>query len=516
MSRREIDHNLGSIKSHKLISKGSPIPYNFFRFADLGMAMRPIAPLQCFHCNATVTALAAMLAILAAGGSRDVAAADQQTALPILSPCEQTAAPVLPMRWRAVGLMFPFIRQQLDVGEFVYDGSLPAMRATLYGLESGAIDLLITDKETYQLTGPQDSPDSCTAVGRKYSPPTSQWLSSEAICDGEAPVGPKKAQWWKTSATDGRTKWQWYATDKRVPWRMMFPSRSPDPAVIGDYGITYFPTFVPLAETKLARLRDLCVAKAQKPSAAAAATNTARELMAIGNDIAEAERAKRIQSLIPGLSQKACSSVSQQRWPHQFITTGILSPIPFKWTPLPSMIYYDWEGAATLFAYMYEARSVPPVLELVSVLTKGVGYSVERLPNGTFACAAKGPGAVRPDWMSIAGCECKGVLDHNPDLDPDNVSQIRACPVKSQGQRVNWSWYTTEGRPILFTEPGAVGTGLNIADYHRWLPGAKMPQDAFELPQLCTRAAEAGLPPVGNGLSGAPAVSCSDCHITQQ
>jgi hypothetical protein len=159
---------------------------------------------------------------------------------------------------------------------------------------------------------------------------------------------------------------------------------------------------------------------------------------------------------------------------------------------------------------------VPPVLELVSVLTKGVGYSIERLPNGAFACAAKSPGVVRPDWMSVAGCECKGVIERNTDLDPDAVSQIHACPVKGQGLRVNWSWYTREGRPLLFAEPAAVGGGLNIADYLAWQPGEKMPKDALELPQLCSRAAEAGLPPVGTGLPAATTVSCSDCHTTRQ
>ena len=412
--------------------------------------------------------------------------------------------------------MMPFVRQQLDVGEFVYDASLPAMRARLYGLESGAVDLLITNTETYQLSGPPNSPEACIAVGRKYMPPTASWLSSEAVCDGEAPLVKTRVQWWKTSAVDGRTKWQWYKTDTRLPWRMMFPSRSSDPAVIGDYGITYFPTFVPLAETNLAQLRDFCASKAQPASGALAAANTARELMAIGTDIVEAERAKQIQMLIPGLSRQSCSNVSMPRWPNQFIMTGILSPIPFKWTPLPSMIYYDWEGAASLFALMHEARSVPPVLELVSALTKGVGYSIERLPNGAFACAAKSPGVVRPDWMSVAGCDCKGVIDRNPELDPDEVTQIRACPVKGQPLRVNWSWYTIEGRPILFAEPGAIGSGLNIADYHAWRPGEKMPEDAFELPQLCSRAAEAGLAPVGNGLPAAATNSCSDCHTTRQ
>jgi hypothetical protein len=477
--------------------------------------MRPI-DLQCILYNISVNALAAIFATIAAAGSPDTAAPDRETALPIFSACQPATPPVLPARWRAVGLLFPPLRVQLDVGEFIYDSSLPAMRATIYGLESGTIDLLITDRETYQLAGPRDFPDTCVALGRKYSPPTTHWLSSGAICEGEASVGPKKAQWWKVPTAEGRTKRQWYTTGTRLPWRIMFPDRSPDPAVFGDYAITYFPTFTPLAETKLARLRDFCVSKAQRVGQAAAAAHTARELMAIGNDISGAERAKRIRALIPGLSQKACSGVSPPIWPHHFVMTGILTPVQFKWTPLPSMLFYDWEKTATLFAYMYEARSVPPVVEIVSVLKNVVGYSVEHQQNGAYACGAKGPGVIRPDWMAVAGCECKAIIDHNPELGPNEVGQIRACPIKNQGLYPMWTWYTTEGRPILFTEPRANSTGLHIADYHRWLPGTKMPQDAFDVPQLCTRAHEVGLPPVGNGLSAAAAVSCIACHVARQ
>jgi hypothetical protein len=153
--------------------------------------------------------------------------------------------------------------------------------------------------------------------------------------------------------------------------------------------------------------RPLPVAR-KKTGTTSAKTTTARELMATGDDLAEVERDKRIAVLIPGLTRHACSHMKPARWPIHFVMTGILSPIPFKWTPLPSMIYYDWEGAGNLTALMHEARSTPPVLEFMSVLTRGVGYSVERLPNGRFACAAKSPGVVRPDWMSVAGCACKG------------------------------------------------------------------------------------------------------------
>jgi hypothetical protein len=477
--------------------------------------MRPISPLhRCLGLRA-VNIPAAVFVTLAAAALGESAVAESAASLPIFSACKPATPPVLPLRWHAVALLFPLTRVQLDVGEFVYDGALPAMRATLYGLESGAADLLITDHETYQLIGPREQPSACIALGPKYRPPARQWLSSKAVCEGEASVGPKKAQWWKMPAGEGRTQRQWYASDTRLPWRVMFPDRAPEPAVFGDYAVSYFPRFSALTQTKLAALRDFCRANAQKPSAAAAAARTARDLMALGHDISAAERTKRVQALIPGLSHKACAGSAAPLWPHNFVMTGILTPVQFKWTPLPSLLFYDWDKSETLYAYMHEARAHPPAVEIVSVLKNVVGYSVERLPNGKYACGAKGPGVVRPDWMRVAGCECKAVLDHNPHFGPDEVSEIRACPIKNQGLYPMWSWYTRKGRPILFTEPRANSTGLHIADYDRWLPGAAMPPAAFDLPRLCTHAHEAGLPPVGSGLSAAGAASCIACHVSR-
>jgi len=445
--------------------------------------------------------------------ARDTFAAET---LPILSPCKQTAAPELPARWRAVGLMMPFTRDQVDVGEFIYDADVPAMRATLNGMESGAVDLLITDKETYQLLGPRDAPDACIALGKKYTLPGRGWLNNEAVCDGEAPLWKTDVQWWKTPAPEGHTNWQWYKIGTGLPWRTMFSARSASPAVIGDYGMTYFPTFTPVKDTNLARLQQLCSAKSKPAASAAAAATTARELMATAPDMPKAARDERNKTLIPGLSLDACSKLSVPRWPQQFVMTGILSPILFKWTPLPTMLYYDWENDGTFFGLMHEAQTRPPKLELMSMMKNGIGYSLEKTPSGAFACAASSPGAVRPDWMSVAGCDCKAAIDHNPDFDPDEITQIRACPVKNQGQRVNWTWYTAAGRPILFTEPAARGSGLNIADYLGWWPGAKMPPESLELPRLCTHPAEAGMPPVGNGLPASATTSCSDCHTTRQ
>ena len=44
-----------------------------------------------------------------------------------------------------------------------------------------------------------------------------------------------------------------------------------------------------------------------------------------------------------------------------------------------------------------------------------------------------------------------------------------------------------------------------------------MSRDAFELPAICTPAAEKlGAPPVGKGLPPEMTANCSDCHTTRQ
>src|SRR6201996_3603307 len=122
--------------------------------------------------------------------------ADDATQLPAFKACSPATIPELPKRWHAAGLMMPFQFGQLDVGEFDYDGALPAMRASVYGVKSGAADLLITAKDTYLLEGPHDHPTGCTSLGPKLRPPSAQWLSSDAICAGETPVAGESAQWW--------------------------------------------------------------------------------------------------------------------------------------------------------------------------------------------------------------------------------------------------------------------------------------------------------------------------------
>ncbi len=452
----------------------------------------------------------AALTMLAAGTFVGPAVAQQPVPLPIFSACKPAAAPKLPERWRAVGLMMPFVHHQLDVGEFVYDRSLPAMRATIYGVELGAVDLLITDKETYRLSGPHRSPDGCTALGPKYSLPSDSLLPRQSACIGDSPLAGKPMHWWKSPAPDGRAKWYVFKPDTKLPRRVVVPSPSSEPPVIGEYGMTNFASFAPLQETNLAKLRDFCISHAKTAEAGPATTaKTARELMAIRNEAAEKERPQRIAELIPGLSHNACTRMRPVRWPDQFFLTATISPIGYKWAPLPSVVYYDWKEAGGQVAIMHVPWAVPPVRVTISALKKGIGYSIERTPNGASQCISDSPGLVRPDWMASAGCRCSGVLDHSPELSPDDVTQVLSCPIKEQGQRVMWNWYTTEGRPILFMEPGAMGNGVNIADYHRWMPGKKMAAVDFALPKMCFAPGNTGLP-------AAATSSCSDCHTTSK
>jgi len=431
--------------------------------------------------------------------------AQTQISPPQFAACEPATPPELPSRWRAVGLMSPFFIGQIDVGEFVNDDAVPAMRATVYGLESGAVDLLITGADTYLLTGPHDGPTGCTSLGQKFKPPT-QWLAANAICIGEAPVQKTELQWWSTPGPTDRAIWYWFRKKTRLPWRSVFLTHTANPAVIGDYAMTYFPTFTPLQETKLASLRDFCLKHAIKADAAAASARTARDLMAFPNEAADAERLRRIATLIPGLSHAACSGVKPVSWPDRFTTTLILTPQQFGHYPFSAIMYYDWSDTGTQIAGMY--RGIPPRPHSVVILKKRIGYSLEHHKPGALACDPTYPGTVRPDWMTTAFCQCRGVIDHNPELSPDGIVRIFACPIKWQLNHLMWSWYTPKGDPVMFMEAAASKVGVMLADYESWFPGVAPPASFFNLPAECS-----AIGAIEGRLSDP---SCSDCHTTPQ
>jgi hypothetical protein len=429
------------------------------------------------------------------------AAANWTVALPLFDACSPSTPPELPARWRAVALMMPFLQGQIDVGEFVYDRELPAMRATIYGLKSGSVDLLLTDADTYVLIGPHHAPTQCISLGPRLRIPAAQWLAPDAVCVGESPVAGQAVQWWHTTGFDPARHW----IDKktRLPWRSLFLRRALDPAIIGDYAMSYFPAFTSVPDTGLSALRDFCATKSDRYSADLPDVPTARELMVIPNSAAEGERSKRIAKLIPGLSYQACSQMKPIRWPDRYVTTAMVTPIQFTDIPYSSVIYYDWSHTGTQLILPYQGR--PPTLQGVISLKKNVGYRMRLPPKGSGACAAVLPGLVRPDWMMTASCECQGVVEHNAELSPAGDGQILSCPIKAQGRRIMWNWYSTDARPLMFTEALPEGGGVMLVDYRDWLPGETARPSDLELPSACAGSA------VESTFSNA---SCSACHTT--
>jgi hypothetical protein len=435
-------------------------------------------------------------------------AAETPPSPPDFVPCSPASVPELPPRWRAVGLMLPFLQGQIDVAELVYDGSLPAMRATAYGLKAGAVDLLITDKETYVLGGPHDSPTQCTSLGPRLRVPAAQWLPADAVCTGEASLNDHPVQWWHTSGFDPAR--YWITKDTRLPWRSLFLRRSLHPAIVGDYAMSYFPVFEPVPETNLMALRSFCAANSIEYSGKVPDVPSARDLMSLPNAAAEAERLDRIKKLIPGLSHQACSRMAPVRWPDRYVTTAMVTPIQFDDDPYSALILYDWSETGTQLILPFQGR--PLTLQGIISLKKNVGYRMRLPPKGNGTCAAVLPGLIKPDWMTVASCQCQGVIEHNATLSPSADSQILSCPIKAQGSRIMWNWYTTDGRPIMFTEAMPEGGGVMLADYHDWLPGQTARPSDLELPNACS------VPANNLGSSGAGStfsnVSCSDCHTT--
>ena len=434
---------------------------------------------------------------------------DTPPAPPVVAPCNPASAPELPTHWRAVGLMLPFLRGQIDVAELVYDGALPAMRATVYGLKSGAVDLLITESNTYVLAGPHRSPEQCTSLGPRLRVPAAQWLTADAVCSGETPIDNHPVQWWHTSGFDQAR--YWVSKDSRLPWRSLFLRRALNPAIVGDYAMSYFPVFTPVKETNLSTLRDFCVANSVRYAGDLADVPTTRDLMSLPNAAVVAERAERIAKLIPGLNRDACSRMVAPRWPDRYVTTAMVTPIQFDDDPYSALIFYDWSGTGTQLILPFQGQ--PRALQGIISLKKNVGYRMRLPPKGNGVCAPVLPGLVKPDWMTVASCECQGVIEHNATIGPPADSQILSCPIKAQGQRIMWNWYTTDGRPIMFTEAMPEGGGVMLADYREWLPGVTARATDLALPNACAvPASNSGPSSTSSTFSN---VSCSDCHTTR-
>ena len=427
---------------------------------------------------------------------------------PTLSRCAPASPPVLPQRWHAVALMAPFEDGQLDVGEFVYDAGVPAMRATVSGVESGTIDLLITNEDTYQLTGPRQSPTACVSSGPVFNPPSRQWLPANAQCVGKAPVMSTLIEWWTMPSENSAATWYWYKANTRTPWRTSQITPSADPAVIGGYAMTNFTIFEQLPRTNLAALHDFCRSQNAAPAAdASPSIKTVRALMAAqSGNAGGVEGPTRAARLIPGLDRRACSSVKPPRWPARFEMTAMMISTDFQQGPYPAEIFYDWQGANAQLTRLHDPQHPASRATLDALLTGGAGYHIARDESGVSACDRAYPGIIRPDWMTYDQCQCRGILKNNPAFDRNDTIQIYSCPVKPSG--IFWAWYSTTGRPIAFRSTAVNPSGLTLADYYHWTPRTDLPLRILDRPSECKNSLFEPSSAAGFG------ASCAGCHVT--
>jgi hypothetical protein len=165
----------------------------------------------------------------------------------------------------------------------------------------------------------------------------------------------------------------------------------------------------------------------------------------------------------------------------------VITPVRFKERAYSTVLYYDWEQTKTQLALMFQGAKKPVFQGSVS-LKHSLGYRLMRTGPKATICKSDLPGIVRPDWMSAAGCRCKAVVNRNSAFGLDAESQILSCPIKNQGARALWNWYTVDGRPLMFHEAAPKHTGFMLADYHDWLPGKTGTAADFKLPQKCKSA----------------------------
>src|SRR5260370_22498212 len=123
-----------------------------------------------------------------------------------MGACLNNVPQSLPERWQATTLMAPYLytgkptdldnlssRAQLQVGHLVYDGENRLMRGTRYGAKlGGVIDLLISDKATWVLTGSYENPHCVATLANPYKVPSRTWQDPQfqPVCVGNHATAP--------------------------------------------------------------------------------------------------------------------------------------------------------------------------------------------------------------------------------------------------------------------------------------------------------------------------------------
>ncbi|MGY3619297.1 hypothetical protein ACVJGD_005493 [Bradyrhizobium sp. USDA 10063] len=483
--------------------------------------------------------------------------------LPSMGACVNSAPQPLPERWQATTLMAPYLytgksndldnlssRAELQVGRLVYDGENGLMRSTLRGAKlGGVIDLLISEKATYVLTGSYENPQCLATLAKPYKVPSRTWQDQKfkPVCVGNHAVAPTidsgpKVDWWKQQspvmepgALGEAADWFWF-DEKGYPTRTMFWYKHDGlPAILGDYAFTNFYQFGSGNDIDVNKILATC---------------ESAKLPVWNDDKAHEQQTKRVTAarqedsagkLIPGLSYKACSALKAKppTWPVSFYMSSFSTAAKYSTPkPLVTSVYFK-PDEPMLRTRLHEVASPAPYFVSASsnrngrnagpdwsdaLLIRHDSYGVDfsATPPYSQKSCARGPhtslpGSPHKNWGVAGRCQCMSVIENNPVLSPGRNTEIIGCPLplvatkpgEQSGNTMFWMWYTITDpmQPIVFLQSKpdvTIGTGLSLADYAHWQPKS-VPNDIF------TRPPADSCPPPPASAPAAP-MPCMGCH----
>lgn len=437
--------------------------------------------------------------------------------LPSFQPCASTTHPILPAKWEATALMEDFFLPSVWFGKFVFDESAGAFRFALadrYGID---YDFLVTtDRKLYLLEGGGDLPKSCRLwTGQSpYTVPAREWLDNQAVCVGQAPILAKDQQWWKNPSGPVGANWFWYDVKTSLPFRSMYyaDAKPTNPVPIYEYfTFNYFPSFKPVPATNLAQILKMCQSAGQTPMAVQEFSRPSIEPLVKRKSAypkTDARLIAQIQSWIPGVSECSSPSALPPPWPDQVQATAFMTAVSFTPNPFPTRIFYDWKQRAQNSTLYYYPQT--PANGAQTALLKGdTGYITSVPESGpAWCCQQVLPGPQVPNWKEVDDCQCRAQIAPHTVLNPSDVpTKILWCKTDLAARQVFWTWYSDQGRPVVFMQSNSsptAGTGLNLADYYEWGPGSVAPPGSFDLPPACQAARK---------VPDAFPKACNDCHL---
>jgi hypothetical protein len=465
--------------------------------------------------------------------------------LPVMGACLNNVPQPLPERWQATTLMSPYLytgkptdldnlssRAELQVGRLVYDGENRLMRGTRYGAKlGGVIDLLISDKATWVLTGSYENPQCVATLANPYKVPSRTWQDQQfqPVCVGNHATAPTidtgpKVDWWKQKspvtepgALGQAADWYWF-DQNGYPTRTMFWSKHDGlPAILGDYAFTNFYQFGPGNDIDLKKILATCE-RATLP------VWDEKDVLELQSKT-ETRQANPAGTLIPGLSYQACTSLNAKppTWPAEIYMTSFSTAAKYATPkPLATSVYYK-PGVPELRTRLHkvDATGAPQWSDALLIHHDSYGVDTSETPPYNQTDCASGPhtslpGSPHKDWGIAGRCQCMGVIQNNPVLSPNRNTEIIGCPLpliatepdQQSGNTMFWMWYTITDpmQPVVFLQSKpdvTIGTGLSLADYAHWQPKA-VPNDTFTTPAGTCRA-----PPPSAPMSPGP---CMGCH----